>query len=396
MKNLLVYFNENNISLYLTNFHEKSLKFFEIKCIKKLIINNNLNIESLENTFNELKIKNSLETILIFPMGFENIKNEIDIKQLNSKDNKIFNAVCNNLINKNITETNLISYVYYAKTPTNLFVRFLDIKNNQNAITLLNFLQQRNQNLSGIYTLTDAISFLQKKQQQNTFLCVVNSNLFTEKNNFICEIFVVENHILYIRKINLLQLSQHTNDSLTWLKSDSKKIVDWLKFYDTNTEIPLIQIGLNKLLTTTDFNGLNNHNNHTNYNIKLPENILNSLHLIPKYNCNEDDLLNDLFANILILHTQKNRNNENYLPNSIYKQNKFWKYANLYRNFALLLLFFAIIISNFIVYDYFNFQNSNIVNYDLKNIEIIHKLAQNLLDIDSENSKKNIANLVEK
>ena len=97
----------------------------------------------------------------------------------------------------------------------------------------------------------------------------------------------------------------------------------------------------------------------------------------------------------MILHTQKNRRNENYLPKNIYIKNKFWKYANINRFFALLILFFAIIISNFIVQDYLNFKISRIVNYDLQNIEIIHRLAENLRQVDDENSKKNIQNLVE-
>ena len=143
---------------------------------------------------------------------------------------------------------------------------------------------------------------------------------------------------------------------------------------------------------------LHSNNEYSDYKIQIPENVLNSIHLISnyqKYNDNKTELLNDLFTNILILHTQKNRRNENYLPKNIYIKNKFWKYANINRFFALLILFFAIIISNFIVQDYLNFKISRIVNYDLQNIEIIHRLAENLRQVDDENSKKNIQNLVE-
>ena len=41
MKYLLVYLNENNVSLYLANFHEKTSKIFEIKCIKNIVLKNN-------------------------------------------------------------------------------------------------------------------------------------------------------------------------------------------------------------------------------------------------------------------------------------------------------------------------------------------------------------------
>ena len=94
MKYLLVYLNENNVSLYLANFHEKTSKIFEIKCIKNIVLkNNNNDINLLQNAFSELKIKNNLKTILILPIGFESLKNEIGIQQLNNKNKKIFEAV---------------------------------------------------------------------------------------------------------------------------------------------------------------------------------------------------------------------------------------------------------------------------------------------------------------
>ena len=192
-----------------------------------------------------------------------------------------------------------------------------------------------------------------------------------------------------------MQLSRQEKDCLSWLKNDLKKMIDLLKLNQSyNDELPIIQIGLNKLLTSN----LHSNNEYSDYKIQIPENVLNSIHLISnyqKYNDNKTELLNDLFTNILILHTQKNRRNENYLPKNIYIKNKFWKYANINRFFALLILFFAIIISNFIVQDYLNFKISRIVNYDLQNIEIIHRLAENLRQVDDENSKKNIQNLVE-
>ena len=195
--------------------------------------------------------------------------------------------------------------------------------------------------------------------------------------------------------MNFMQLSRQEKDCLSWLKNDLKKMIDLLKLNQSyNDELPIIQIGLNKLLTSN----LHSNNEYSDYKIQIPENVLNSIHLISnyqKYNDNKTELLNDLFTNILILHTQKNRRNENYLPKNIYIKNKFWKYANINRFFALLILFFAIIISNFIVQDYLNFKISRIVNYDLQNIEIIHRLAENLRQVDDENSKKNIQNLVE-
>ena len=396
MKYLLVYLNENNVSLYLANFHEKTSKIFEIKCIKNIVLkNNNNDINLLQNAFSELKIKNNLKTILILPIGFESLKNEIGIQQLNNKNKKIFEAVCQNIVNNNVNETNLTSYVYFAESATNLLVRFLDIKTNQKAITLLNFLQQRKQTLFGIYTLSDAISYLKKQPQQNSFFCIVNGNYFDEANQIIYEILIIKNHFLFVRKMNFMQLSRQEKDCLSWLKNDLKKMIDLLKLNQSyNDELPIIQIGLNKLLTSN----LHSNNEYSDYKIQIPENILNSIHLISnyqKYNDNKTELLNDLFTNILILHTQKNRRNENYLPKNIYIKNKFWKYANINRFFALLILFFAIIISNFIVQDYLNFKISRIVNYDLQNIEIIHRLAENLRQVDDENSKKNIQNLVE-
>ena len=117
--------------------------------------------------------------------------------------------------------------------------------------------------------------------------------------------------------MNFMQLSRQEKDCLSWLKNDLKKMIDLLKLNQSyNNELPIIQIGLNKLLTSN----LHSNNEYSDYKIQIPENVLNSIHLISnyqKYNDNKTELLNDLFTNILILHTQKNRRNENYMPKNI-------------------------------------------------------------------------------
>ena len=51
----------------------------------------------------------------------------------------------------------------------------------------------------------NAISYLKKQPQQNSFFCIVNGNYFDEANQIIYEILIIKNHFLFVRKMNFMQ-----------------------------------------------------------------------------------------------------------------------------------------------------------------------------------------------